>query len=1434
VLVGHSMGGLVIKRAYILAKQMQEFLSLADRVEAIFFLATPHRGSDLARVFSKLLNLSSGARPFVTDLHRNSLATQSINDEFPQHCQNIQLYSFYETLPTNYGVGKSLIVGQDLATLGYANERREYLNANHREVCKYDSKDNSNYRTVRNALASVMDSIRSLSALTKQDIGNDQRRLLDKHLGISDAPEDDFMTVDGLRMSGSCEWLIEKKSFQRWLDSENSPIYWVSAKPAAGKSILSGKIIAHLRRTHRHCSFYFFSYGNKGKSNITSFLLSMAWQMARLDRGVLGTVLEIYQKDDQLSKADYRTIWRKLFLEGILKVKFDQTQYWVIDALDECKNESDVVSFLMKVVEVCSARVFLTSRNHFESCRGLGLPKNQVVSEQILEENTKSDIALYLEANMDELPSVDEKGRQHIVHQIVEKSAGCFLWVSLIFHELRNARTSTDVRKILDEVPTDMNELYARILDSMSEASYGKALAKAILTWTVCSTRAMQTSELYEALQLDLKDSTDSVERSIRSCCGQLVYIDAHSQVQMIHLTARAFLRSDIDSEFAIKRTEGHRQLLLTCLQYLNGNDMKGPGRRKLSNSNIPKERSPFVSYACNSLFEHITHTSADEEVLVTLARFFSSSSVLSWIEYIAKYSDLNRLIQTGKALGNFLQGALDHMKTYAKDVALLHSWATDLVRLVMKFGKNLAASPSSIFHLIPPFCPPTSVPRKQFGISARGITVSGLRADTWDDCLSNIVNTREQYSSLASAKTQFAIGTFSGKVVLYKQSTCQEVGILHHDEPVRLLTFGDKTSTLVSAGSRNIRVWDLASNMQLWKIDASQQCMSFTLTGDDQLLLGAMKDHHLKMWDLNTGSLREDVDWTKGLEAMTKQLYRRPVTAAFNMDTNLLAIIYKGQDILLWDLESDLLYDTYNRESGATCANPGRPYGSAGVRCLVFGVAVNANLLASAYGDGELVLFDTDTGMIKERIVAFAHILACSADGRTLASADPSGTIQLFNFETMYLLYRINSVEPGIQGLAFSGDSLRLLDIRGSHCRVWDPTALVEQNLNEESRDTVTVSSTPHEVKLEPCEEVILITSVACHDSGEVFFCGKEDGSVYLYEIKSGLQSHKLFSHAQGVAIVTLDFESDSHTLCSIDSSSRIMIHQLTRQHQSMVAAKVLFDYRADTVVGQLVCEKGLDHVLVCSATSDTLWSISPDESIVVDTIDYQDREPYRWARHPTSPGRLILITNTEAHIYDWRTLQRLTDPAGILLKGSILPELSIRAITPCFNGTVLATTFSESLRTHSKSKLVIWNTSDFTPESKAAVPVPNYHHLADQVEVLIGTTAADSWQTERLIFLHSSNWVCAADSQAANADQYVRHFFFPADWLSTDVDLVIEVTKKGDIVLVKRDEVAVVKRGLFMCEHQEMRSGALGARQSLFAQRTRKSSTLTVPHSS
>lgn len=58
ILVGHSMGGCVAKKAYILARQDQSARDFAERFHSIVFLATPHRGSDMASLLQTLLSVN--------------------------------------------------------------------------------------------------------------------------------------------------------------------------------------------------------------------------------------------------------------------------------------------------------------------------------------------------------------------------------------------------------------------------------------------------------------------------------------------------------------------------------------------------------------------------------------------------------------------------------------------------------------------------------------------------------------------------------------------------------------------------------------------------------------------------------------------------------------------------------------------------------------------------------------------------------------------------------------------------------------------------------------------------------------------------------------------------------------------------------------------------------------------------------------------------------------------------------------------------------------------------------------------------------------------------------------------------------------------------------------------------------------------------------
>lgn len=60
VLVRHSMEGIVIKKLLLLAKQDPTYSRIAARIHSLFFLATPHRGADIANLLSRVLKLAVG------------------------------------------------------------------------------------------------------------------------------------------------------------------------------------------------------------------------------------------------------------------------------------------------------------------------------------------------------------------------------------------------------------------------------------------------------------------------------------------------------------------------------------------------------------------------------------------------------------------------------------------------------------------------------------------------------------------------------------------------------------------------------------------------------------------------------------------------------------------------------------------------------------------------------------------------------------------------------------------------------------------------------------------------------------------------------------------------------------------------------------------------------------------------------------------------------------------------------------------------------------------------------------------------------------------------------------------------------------------------------------------------------------------------------
>lgn len=288
VLIDHSMCGLVIKKMYLLSRRDDFMSSFSRRLHSIHFLATPHRGSDSARLLKNVLQMASSNRAYIDDLDRNSGVIQSINDEFRNFSGEVKLWSFYETQKLNIGMMSRLTVDPDSAVLGYKDKMQIPMSADHRSICKFESPTDPNYVIIRNSLAStVADILEDQAKLRQNTLENIVG--LKKFLSISSTYEDDLMRVRDARVHGTCGWFAAKQSYRDWRDSKSNQgnVLWISGKPAAGNSVLSGFIIDDLQRRGLPCNYFFLRHGDKPKTRLGTAMRHLAFQTAQNDFKVL-------------------------------------------------------------------------------------------------------------------------------------------------------------------------------------------------------------------------------------------------------------------------------------------------------------------------------------------------------------------------------------------------------------------------------------------------------------------------------------------------------------------------------------------------------------------------------------------------------------------------------------------------------------------------------------------------------------------------------------------------------------------------------------------------------------------------------------------------------------------------------------------------------------------------------------------------------------------------------------------------------------------------------------------------------------------------------------------------------------------------------------------------------------------------------------------
>ncbi|EGY16327.1 NACHT and Ankyrin domain-containing protein [Verticillium dahliae VdLs.17] len=338
--------------------------------------------------------------------------------------------------------------------------------------------------------------------------GEDERCFL-KGVFVTD-PRDDrnaLLTRKGRRVEGTCVWVTETDVYRSWLSSTpGSTGLMLQGGPGKGKTMMAIYLTEQLELLAgrgESVLYFFCDNRNPKQNNAMAVVRCLLWQLCRLKPALLcHGIRELQERGGSINNLlVFDTLWR--IFDTMRKDANAGTVTCVIDGLDEC-DEDSVFLILDKLW-----RLDYDPRFRFlVLCRPLK-PRQQLPaanpSVDILrldpdaDEEVNRDVFEFIRQRVQEIANSSperkwpEKLRLHVEATLQRKAGGTFLWVGFVTQDLQR-KTSTEVRQSLKSLPSDLNEIYDRILKDVP-AEY-RAQIRSLLHWVSLAAYPLEPADL--------------------------------------------------------------------------------------------------------------------------------------------------------------------------------------------------------------------------------------------------------------------------------------------------------------------------------------------------------------------------------------------------------------------------------------------------------------------------------------------------------------------------------------------------------------------------------------------------------------------------------------------------------------------------------------------------------------------------------------------------------------------------------------------------------------------------------------------------------------------------------------------------------------------------------------------------------------------------
>ena len=1443
IFVVHSMGGLVVKKAYILGQNDEEYQHIVHSISAIVFLATPHRGTDLAETLNTILKVSfQSPQNFISDLNKSSPALEDLNEQFRHIAPKLSVFSFYETLPTSIGPKRVMVLEKDTSILGYKKEISTALDADHHNVCKYDSPQDSNYVSVRNALKTLVCRFRSKGLDPMSNRMTEEAKAVKDLFGIASGPEEDLNEFRHWWIPGTCDWFLQELAIKLWLDEESdSRVVWFSAPPASGKSILSTHIITHLQNSGSSCQYFFFKFGDQTKRSPSTLLRSIGYQIARDYPEFKRELMALSTEGLKFQKADSPFIWRKVFESILFEMELGRSLFWVIDAVDESESPKALLELFRSLPRSKTpVKLLIISRKTeplslaFDRLSGF-MHVNSI--EKDGHNHNSVDIQLLVEKEMKHMRGSDGL-KQQITQNIMRRASGNFLWVRLVLEEILSCHTEEAIQETLDEIPSDMGKLYQRMETAIlnNPRKSNRVLAKALFQWTICARRSLTLLELSQALKPEFPDFID-LTRTIQDVCGQFVLVDQMGHVGMVHQTARDYLIQTSNNEIAISTQGAHEQLFRRSMLTLLDPELRyklTQGKRAILST------EPFLFYAATSWSYHLRLTRlTSDETLDMLVKLLKGVSVLVWIHSLALINRLDILVKAARALTIFVNTTRRFNATRnpllhrLSDLELIDLWIIDLVKVAGKFNKHLLSDPLTIYELIPLFCPSRSVLHQQFHHSHQpDVSISGIVYEYWNDNLARITlpNGDRAWQIICAGRHVAVLGS-TGTIFIWDSSNFAAVCTFCHHEPITSMCFNNKGDKLVTYGLQSTKLWAIPlgqlllsttnpTHTKAMAIAFAEGDRKILVAGDDKVVHFIHTDNFDSGWQVLDPALLKEVSRIEGT------VVNSPMWMAFNGDATQVGVCYRGFPLSVWSLTESRCIARCRRAKQFRNQHARPPTSWFAVDRFTWN-PITGHIIG-IYRDGRIFKWHPVTDEYQE-VQSAADEVAASSDGKLFVTSNSNGTVKVWSFTYFSVIYQLSSADL-VTGLAFSPDCRRFYDLRGSSVNAWESNSLIRFSEAEETfSDSTSEDQSPtsmsqiSEARLVEYEAVSIVAAAPKHP---LYCFGNEEGAVVLVDIRND-RPIEIMRFLNFLSVTHLSWSNDGNHVAAADLGGDISIKRLVSHspgdHKANIEVQALPSPKVDLEgrgIHQIMFNHDSSLLLVVSEDKGQIWGVQEARLLTCATLEKGAAR--RWLKHPFSKDAFVGFGERDVIAFAWDGFKqqsilryqeghaRLDSTVSFELNDNKLlgfGRLSIssdgdqesvsivnKAILTQDGMHILVQLKDISVQGRISKRCLIFETSAFDingDDTDAIIHSFIPPQIAAVLEIPLGILPES-----RLVFLDQDLWMCTCKLGAMHDEEALqRHYFIPRDWVSTDNLEQCCMMEDGTFLCPRDDKVAVVR---------------------------------------